>query len=240
MEDFLRIDMHVHTKGVSKCSCVSVEEAVDLKIADGYDGFVLTNHCQSFYYPEREHGKYIESVIDEYKRAKDYGMLKGFKVFLGLEVSIHDPFYSDWLLYGATEEFLRDTPCLYKLNQRELYKVCQDGGVLLVQAHAYRSNLTYCDDMRPGYPDSLDGLEINCTPRDFDTREKILATAKEMGKFVVCGTDYHAPDGRVKGGTFLPRTLRTAKEIADYLRKIEKTELFFGKENISVKTFLKN
>lgn len=235
MQDFLKIDMHVHTKGVSKCSWVSVEDAVDLKIADGYDGFVLTNHCQSFYYLENEHRKYIEGVLDEFKRAKDYGELKGFKVFLGLEVSIHSPFYSDWLLYGASEEFLKSTPCLYRLNQRELYKVCHEADVLLVQAHPYRSNTGYCDDMKPGFPDALDGLEINCTPRDFLTKEKVLASAKEMGKFVVCGTDYHGPDGRVSGGTFLPRTVRNAVEIAQYLRQTKETRLFFGEERLTVK-----
>ena len=229
-EEFLKIDMHVHTRGVSSCSRVSVEEAVDLKKADGYDGIVLTNHCQSWYYPETEHGAYVERVIDEFKRAKEYGDKKGLKVFLGLEVSINEPFYSDWLLYGVTETFLRTTPCLYKLGQRELYKLCHDNGILLVQAHPYRGNTGYCDDMKPGYSDALDGLEINCTAGDFLKRDKVERSAKEMGKLVVCGTDYHFPDNRVKGGTLLPAWVENSVDIAKYLKETPKTKLFFDKE----------
>ena len=106
-KDYLKIDMHVHTKGVSKCSRVSVEEAIDLKSADGYDGMVLTNHCQSHYYPPEEHDKYICSVLEEYERGAKYAREKGFVFILGLEVTVRDPFYSDWLLYGVTEDFLK-------------------------------------------------------------------------------------------------------------------------------------
>ncbi len=229
-EEFLKIDMHVHTSGVSKCSRVSVKEAVDYKLLDGYDGFVLTNHCQSFYYLASEHGKYIEGLLTEYKRAKEYGDKKGFKVFLGIEVTLVNPFYSDWLLYGATEEFLKDTPCLYKLSQRELYALCQDAGVLLVQAHPFRGDTGYCDDMKPGYADALDGLEINCTPGDFLTKEKVLRWAKENGKFVTCGTDYHFRDNRVKGGTFLPKWVNSSADIVKYLKQTKQTEVFFDQE----------
>lgn len=233
-ENFLKIDMHVHTKGVSTCSQISVEDAVDAKKADGYDGFVLTNHCQAWYYPESEHGAYVERVIDEFKRAKEHGDKKGIRVFLGLEVSINDPFYSDWLLYGVTEEFLRSTPCLYKLTQRELYKLCRDNGVVLVQAHPYRGDTGFCDDMKPGYPDALDGLEINCTAGDFMKRDKVLLWAKEHAKLVTCGMDYHGPSDRVKGGTFLPDWVNTSVDIAKYLKETSQTELFFGAETLTV------
>lgn len=229
-EEFLKIDMHVHTRGISSCSHVSAEEAIDLKLADGYDGIVLTNHCQAWYYPEAEHGAYVERVIAEFKRAKEYGDKKGLKVFLGLEVSINEPFYSDWLLYGVTEEFLRNSPCFYKLGQRELYKLCHDNGIVLVQAHPYRGNTGYCDDMKPGYPDALDGLEINCTAGDFLKRDKVESSAKELGKLIVCGTDYHGPCERVKGGTFLPKWVETSVDIAKYLKETPKTKVFFDKE----------
>ena len=233
-EGFLRVDMHVHTSGVSTCSAISALEAVDLKQAEGYDGFVLTNHCQAWYYPEAEHGAYVERVIDEFKRAKEYGDKKGLKVFLGLEVSINDPFYSDWLLYGVTEEFLRNSPCFYKLSQRELYSLCRDNGVVLVQAHPYRGNTGYCEDMKPGYPDALDGVEINCTHGDFLTKEKVLLWAKENGKLVTCGMDYHGPSERVKGGVKLPKWVNTSQDIAKYLKETDKTELFFGGEELVV------
>ena len=41
-----RYDLHVHTKEVSPCGKLTVEETVDLYKAKGYDGFWLTNHFQ--------------------------------------------------------------------------------------------------------------------------------------------------------------------------------------------------
>ena len=52
MEKFIKIDPHVHSKEVSMCSQVTVEEIIDAKIELGYEGAILTNHCQEWYYPK--------------------------------------------------------------------------------------------------------------------------------------------------------------------------------------------
>ena len=124
-EKFIKIDPHVHSKGISGCSHVSCEEIVDEKMELGYDGVILTNHCQKWYYLPEEHGEYVERVIEDYQKGKAYADKKGFRFYLGLEVTLTEPRYADWLLYGITEEFLRASPCLYALTQKELYELCE-------------------------------------------------------------------------------------------------------------------
>ena len=140
MEKYLRIDMHVHTSGVSICAKQTVEETIERKMKQGYDGMVLTNHCQPWYYAPKpaEQEKYTHSVLEEYARAVEYGKDKNFRVYLGLEVTLLNTFYSDWLLYGVTEKFLKNAPPLYMLSHKEKFALCESYGILLVQAHPFR------------------------------------------------------------------------------------------------------
>ena len=232
IEGMLKIDTHIHSMGISTCSCVSVEEAIEQKRTQGYDGMVLTNHCQPWYYDPPQHGEYVKSVLAEYERGRAYGAQRNFRVLLGLEVTINKPFYSDWLLFGVTGEFLSKTPCLYNLNQRELFELCEENGVVLVQAHPYRANRSYCEDMRPGDPRYMHGLEVNCTGGDLEKKDKVLSTAKQSGLLVTCGTDYHGPFRTFRGGMYLPEGVERSVDFAEYLRKTEAVKLFLEEEII--------
>ncbi len=215
-----RIDPHVHSKGISKCSHVTCEEIIDEKIALGYEGVVLTNHCQAWYYEESKHKDWCEEVIAEYERGRKYADEKDFRFILGLEVTIGDPAYSDWLLYGVTEQFLRESPCLYKLSQKQLFELCKKYGIVLVQAHPLRQQL-----LDPAY---MHGIEINCTPGDLEKREMIESLAKEYGLLVACGTDYHFVEKTYRGGILIPDSVTNGEELAAYFRSAEETKVFTG------------
>ena len=232
-EKFLKIDPHVHSKGVSRCSHLTCEEIIDAKIELGYDGVILTNHCQEWYYPEEEHKNYVERVIEDFARGKAYADGKNFRFYLGLEVTLLLPHYADWLLYGVTEKFLRASPCLYKLSQEELFELCEKWGIVLVQAHPFRQSP--CD------PKYMHGVEINCTDCDLDKIPLVEAFAKEHDLLVTCGTDYHALNRVYRGGIFLPESCQTSADVAKYLREAGQTVVFRGekervyKSNVFVK-----
>ena len=227
-EKKLKIDAHTHSNGVSFCSRVSVEEIIDEKIRLGIDGIVLANHCQEHYYPPEKHYEYIEKVIAEYQKAKEYGDKRNFLVMLGIEVSIFIPSYNDWLLYGITEEFLRSTPCLYRLDQRSLFELCESNGVLLVQAHPFRNSGW-------GINEYMHGVEVNCSPSDLPKKEEVIALASEKKLFVTCGTDFHNFD-RPNCGMVIPSHIKTSVDFATYLKSATETELFFEDETITVPT----
>ncbi len=218
MEKFLRIDPHVHTKGISLCGHRSCEEVIDHKIALGYDGVMLTNHCQAWYYPKEEHPRYVERVIEEYARGKKYADGKGFRFYLGLEVTLDLPHYADWLLFGVTEKFLRQTPCLYALSQKELFALCAEHGVLLVQAHPFRQSP--CD------PQYMHGVEINCTAGDLEKAQLVKDYAKEHGLFYTCGTDYHDVNRTFRGGMYFPESCQTSQDLVAYMRKVGQVKIF--------------
>ncbi|MBR2646005.1 MAG: hypothetical protein IKD47_00385 [Clostridia bacterium] len=227
MKKLLKIDPHTHSNGISRCSHVTCEQIIEQKQAAGYDGAVLTNHCQEWYYPPEEHKKYIRSVIEEYRRGKAYAKSRGFRLMLGLEVTLNEPHYADWLLYGVTEKFLRATPCLYQLTQKQLFELCEKHGVLLVQAHPYRQS--------PCAPEYMHGVEINCSPTDLDKVEQVEAFAKAHGLMITCGTDYHGAFNPYHGGMLVPASVKTATDFAAHLRAAAKTTVFMEEDE---KTYL--
>lgn len=60
-----RYDLHVHTKEVSPCGKLTVEETVDLYKAKGYDGFWLTNHFHREFF-ERTKGLTWEQRVEAF------------------------------------------------------------------------------------------------------------------------------------------------------------------------------
>lgn len=226
----MKIDPHVHSSGISLCSRVTVQEIIDEKKRRGYGGMVLTNHCQNHYYPPEEHKVYIERVIKEFHRAKAYGDKQNFLVMLGLEVTILDPAYNDWLLYGVSEEFLRATPCLYQMSQRKLFELCEKWGCLLVQAHPFRNT---------GWGENafMHGAEINCS-HDYDLvrANDVLALAKERGLLVTCGTDFHSLGNTYQGGMLVHADIKTSVDFASYLKTSKYTEIFLENRTVIAPT----
>lgn len=218
MEKFIKIDPHTHSMAISTCSKVTCEQIIDEKIKLGYDGVILTNHCQPWYYPKEEHKNYVERVIEDFYRGKAYADKKGFRFYLGLEVSLEDPHYADWLLYGVTEEFLRSSPCLYALTQKELFELCEKWNILLVQAHPFRQS--------PCNPQYMHGVEINCTNGDLDKIPLVEEFAKEHDLIVTCGTDYHFVERTYFGGIYIPESCQTSTDVAAYIRKSGKITVF--------------
>ena len=215
------IDPHVHSLGISLCSRMTTEELIDMKIKQGYGGAMLTNHCQPHYPSVKDPKKWAEDFIAEYERGKEYADKFGFRFFLGIEVTLLEPAYADYLLYGVTPDFLRKTACLVGKSQRELYGICKDNGVFLVQAHPTR------DGQTPKDPRFLDGIEINCTERDYAKKDEVIQYALKHKLTLTCGSDTHYPEAAKRlGGMIVPDDLKDAVEFAKYLRTCDETILY--------------
>ena len=227
----MKIDPHVHSKGISLCSATNYTDLINEKKSAGYDGIVLTNHCQPWYYEKSELKNWINRFLTEYNQAKTYGDLVGFKVFLGVEVSVGNPHWSDFLLYGCDEKFFLNAPSLYELTQEQLFEYCNQQGVLMVQAHPFREGHSPCEAK------FMHGVEINLRPQDFLKREAVEDFAKQNNLFVTCGSDYHVITQTEFGGIIIPDTITNSKQLAEFMREKGETTLFFENE---VKTYRKN
>ena len=105
MEEYKRCDPHVHTGGISTCCRDLYPSIIDKKVAQGYQMAVLTNHSQSWYCAPNEHRNLMERHLEEFSSAHAYAQDKGFTLLLGIEVTVRDPAWTDWLLYGVPRGF---------------------------------------------------------------------------------------------------------------------------------------
>lgn len=221
----IRLDTHTHSNGISRCSQVTYAELVVRKKEQGYDGIILTNHCNAWYYQPSDHLTYVKQVLSEYTSAKLFAQPRGLKVLLGLEVTLTQPFYADWLLFGLTDKLLEKSPCFHTLTQQQLFEYCQEKGLVLVQAHPYRQ--------QPGESAYMHGVEINCSQGDLERTQEVLEHAKANGLIVTCGTDFHGLNP-VFGGTYAPSAVETAADFAEYLKSAKETKLFLDEENLNI------
>ena len=229
----MKIDTHVHSSGISKCSRVDYKQIVENKLKAGYNVAVLMNHCQPWYYKPEEFKEWINSFIAEFKQAYEYGKQRGFIFFLGIEVSVNIPRWADFLLFGVTEEFLLNAPDMCRVSQGEMYEYCKKYGVLMVQAHPQREKFEFLDF------DYMDGVEVNISPSDIHTRKIIEMVAKKQGLAVTVGTDYHAPYEGDFGGLIIPDEITNSVELVNYLKNAKKLTAFIGEELITYKGFAK-
>lgn len=207
---------------------MTIPEVVDFKRSLGYGGAVLTNHCQRWYYEKKDHKDFVERFIRAYSDGRKYADEVGFSLLLGIEITVEDPAYSDWLVYGVTEKFLRSSPCFYDLSQRELYEYCHSFGAVMVQAHPFRAPIC------PMPAEFSDGVEINCQPRDLVFRGDVTKYASEHSLLVTAGTDFHFTDMTYVGGMIVPDGLSSAEEFASLLKGGE-YELYLGGERVKFK-----
>ena len=228
-EKLLRCDPHVHTGGISTCCPLEYPQIIDEKVAQGYDLAVLTNHSQSWYCEPSRHGELMQRHLEEFEKAYAYAKERGLTLLLGLEVTVRDPAWTDWLLYGVTEQFMLNAPCLYNLTQRELFALCQKNGIVMVQAHPFR----YHDGI--ANPNFTHGIEINCSVGDLKYKDEILRQAQRHLLTVTCGTDYHGNNSFV-GGLYVPEWVKTGRDIGNYLAKTKNTSIFFGGEEWTIPT----
>lgn len=212
----MKIDLHVHT-GFSVCASVNYVEAVDAYARLGIN-FALCNHYNALYTKPfggaYDPDEYPEKFVREFNLARDYGKIKGIKVFFGIEVALCLPDcpYAEFLIYGADPQFILDNPYIYDLNQADLYALSKRNDLMLVQAHPFRKEQGHF----PHDCARLDGVEINCHYRFLREEEKVRALAKKYGLIITCGSDFHNL-GQEGAGGIICDEIKDEKGLKDIL-----------------------
>ena len=102
----MKIELHAHSKEISSCGKLSVEELVLLYAASGYDALVLANHFnrETADRLEKSEKKNIDELyFDTYEKAYSCGRKNGLLVLNGFEIRF-DGSSNDYLLYGMDRE----------------------------------------------------------------------------------------------------------------------------------------
>jgi len=221
------IDTHCHSKGGSYCSRISIEDLIDFKKSLGYDGMILTNHVQPWYYKDRPFSSVREDILNEFRLGTAHAKKVGFRILLGVEVTIYQPHPADVLIYGDVPKLLSERPETCSLNQRELFDYCVAENMLMIQAHPTRGGENFLE------PKFLHGVEINCQPNDLICAEQDELFAAKHKLKLTCGTDTHSVDTTTRGGVIVPDDILTSQDYADYVRSASQIRIKIDDEEFS-------
>ena len=208
-----KTELHAHTSEVSPCGHVTAPEVAERFIAEGYTSLVITNHYCDYV---------IDTLKGSWQEKMDYYMYPyhlmrehagdRLNVILGCELRFEGNI-NDYLIYGITEDFLRENPDLHKMSLRSFAPLARENGFLVVQAHPFRNEIQIVP------PELLDGMEtFNGTP-SYDGRNTIAdAWAKRYGLIRTSGSDFHNPDQYGTGGILTSAAIRTGEELVTVLK----------------------
>lgn len=194
-----KIETHLHTVYCSCCGRLTAEEIVAGYLAAGYDGVIITDHYNrdTFRMLQRdlsEQSDHLGAYLEGYRRVKEAAQDKGLKVYRGAEIRF-DGAINDYLLYGYSDDLLRDPEAVFTMGVEAFYPLCQADGALLIHAHPYRNGGS------PTTARALDGVEtLNCNPNHDNRNELARAFAAENGLLETAGSDCHVTSHIGHGG----------------------------------------
>ncbi|NLY88585.1 MAG: PHP domain-containing protein [Firmicutes bacterium] len=208
-------DTHVHTGESSACGRIPGRQAARLYKAAGYHGIVITDHYTRKFFRHcagRTWDEKLDSFLAGYREARREGRKTGLQVFLGAELALDNP-YNDYLLFGITEDFLREYPELYKLEIMDLYELAEKHGFLVYQAHPFRPGFS------PADPAFLHGVEVfNGNPRHDSHNRPAYHFAKKHRLKMISGSDFHQKTDVGRGGITTARQVNTPEELLRVLK----------------------
>lgn len=213
-----KIELHFHTAQSSHCGRVPAEDGVRQYKEAGYSGLVVTDH-----FSERERGgageqkwdKVCECFLHGYRHAKQAAEGTDFQVLLGMEIRFpHNE--NDFLVYGFTEEFIKEHPWIYMKELPDFRKIAEKEGLYIVQAHPFRPKCVLADIAY------LDGIEVyNGNPRHDSHNALALQVAREHDLGMTVGSDFHQPGDLCEKCAKFVHIPRTEQKLAEMLRRGE-------------------
>lgn len=210
-------ETHVHTSEVSHCGHVCAVDVVKRYVDLGYNGIILTDHINHSTFRNMTEAPWDEKIsfyLTAYQIARETAakLDPDFSVLLGAELRI-DGFDNDYLLFGVDEAFLHAHPDLMTMEFSAMADCVHDAGLLLVQAHPFREDMTIVDWTK------LDGVEVfNGNPGHESNNDIANAWADRHGLLKTSGNDYHGSFGDKLGGIRSSEPIRNNADLIRILR----------------------
>ena len=210
-------EMHLHTDEVSRCASIPAKQIAELYLTTNYNGIVVTDHMNSSAFSKEP---YKNATWDEKVThfLEGYNILKEelsgkMAVLLGMEINFYEC-ENDYLVYGVTEEFLRNNGDLMAYSPEDFSELAKKNGLLFLQAHPFRRGLTVEDW------EILDGYEVfNGNPRHYSSNPIAETWAKYHNKdIVVAGSDFHEIEDAGIGGLYFQKEIKTNEELLEELK----------------------
>ena len=211
----MKIDLHVHSKEISSCGKLSVEEIVDIYAGTDYDAIVLTNHfnAETANLLETEEKFDFEEIYSEtYEKAYLYGKEKGLLVLNGYEIRF-DGSSNDYLVYGMDRKTAKEYRKIFQMSAEEFGSYAREKGFLFYQAHPFRKGMKIVD------PACLFGLEVKNTHPRHDSRNDIaMMWAEKFGLRKIGGSDCHQVQDAGGSGIITERNVENTDDLVAVLK----------------------
>ncbi len=209
-----KYEIHCHTKEVSRCGQLPVEELIKKYKEAGYSGIVLTDHYSpmTFDIPDFfSKKKAIDHYLRAWRIAKNYND-ENFTVLLGMELRFYAT-VNDYIIYGITEEMLYELPFLLPVYIKRASKLLRERGCLFLQAHPFRKLITRAN------PKYLDGVEIFNGKADKEANQNSEKWAEEINASVrTSGSDCHRESGIGIGGIITTEKIKNNDDLIRILK----------------------
>ncbi|HOJ35769.1 MAG: PHP domain-containing protein [Clostridiales bacterium] len=209
-------EMHLHTSEVSGCGRVSGADSAVFYKEKGYAGIIVTDHMVPRAFRGMEDASWDEKVdrfMEGYKKAVQAAKDENFDVILSMELRFMSESENDYLIYGFTEEWLRNNPEPYNLTLKQFKKIADENGFLIYQAHPFRDHMTVVD------PKYLHGIEVHNGHHGHDSRNPIAEAWAELhGLPQSSGSDYHYLEHLARGGMLFYERIRTPQDLVKQLK----------------------
>ena len=209
-----KTETHLHTKESSYCSQVSAEEMMHLYKEKGYKTVIITNHYSmgnlnipmAYSWEER-----IDYLLLGYKNAQKLSSSLSMNVLFGIELTLYET-RSDYLIYGITEQFLKENKHLYNLTLKELVDICKNNNFLIVEAHPFRDNMELVP-LEFNMP-----IEVYNGCHDVNSRNELAKKYVKENKLIgISGSDFHHINDLARGGIITDTEIKT---IQDYINVV--------------------
>ncbi len=212
-----KIETHLHTVYCSACGEMSAQQIVEGYRQAGYAALIVTDHFNRDTFrmlqrDTREKGEHLHAFLEGYRRVREAAEPYGIRVYRGAEVRF-DGRCNDYLVYGFSDELLRDPEAVFTMGAEAFYEKCKQDGALLIHAHPYRDGGT------PTSAAALDGAEVaNMHPGHKNRNALALAFAEENGLIKLAGSDCHEPCHLGRGGILVDALPRDERDLVELLR----------------------
>ncbi len=215
-------ELHAHTAQTSRCAKDTAQILVENYLRAGYSTLVTTDHLspstfEAYKKDTLSWNDKVDIFLKGHLTAKAAAENTGLTVLLGMELRFdRKGVINDYLVYGVTEDFLRQNGDLLKMRLSAFSKLAHKNGLLIFQAHPFRNGMTVV------HPEHLDGYEIYNACVRHNSRnsiaEKWASLHKKPG---IAGSDYHQSEDTARGGIVTAQKIESNAVLLSVLRNQE-------------------
>ena len=211
----MKIELHTHSKEISTCGHLSVEELIELYKAADYDAVVLCNHFNTITanrLVDRGITDFHKAYFECIDHAVEVGKQQGILVLGGCELRF-DHNANDYLVFGMTSEMCRDWRKICAMRENEFSEFAKANGILFYQAHPFRNDMTVIP------PEYLFGIEVqNTHPRHDGRNEIAMMWAEKFNLHKIAGSDCHQKQDAGTSAIYTEYEIKNISDLVHILR----------------------